>query len=103
MLGTNTSAAFTKFAWTTASLANRAMTIFVSSRNLPVISVDLFAILFDGLVHQSEIVRGYLSCKIQQVFSRPANRLGQGAGEVKDLDLLLYGQLIKLIDKLLLN
>lgn len=63
----------------------------VSGRNLPVIGVDLFAISFDGLGHQAKIIYVYASRKMQEVFALPSLWLGQSAGKVEYLCLLLNG------------
>ena len=54
---------------TTASLANKAMTILVSNKYLPLMPVHLLAIVLDGLMNQLQVVRWNHTGKAQQFFT----------------------------------
>jgi hypothetical protein len=84
---------------TVASLAKIAMAMFVSSRNLPLIWIDLLTSLFDRLRYDCEIRRVDHPSKPNQGLARCAAPLEgrKCASEVQDPALFFGTELFELL------
>src|SRR5207249_7167027 len=101
----NTSAASATRCLTAASSAKRAITIFVSRRNLPLAKIHRFTAFFDRIAHSLEIIWRYVAREAEEIGAGNSTQfnVGEFASEIQHTLLLCFRKLMKQFRNFLIN
>src|SRR5262245_44621399 len=105
MIEANTSAASVTRCLTAGSSAKRAITIFVSRRNLPLTKIHRFTAFFNRIAHSLKIVWRYAAGEREEVGTGNSVwfNVGEFASEIQHGLLLCLRKLMKQFRNLLIN
>jgi len=105
MLEANTSAASVMRCLIAGSSAKRAITIFVSSRNLPLAKIHRFTAFFNRIAHSLKIVGRYAAGEPEEIGTRNSMwfNFGELASEIQHALLLCLRKPMKQFRNFLIN
>src|SRR5215470_2786626 len=105
MLEANTSAASVTCCLTAGSSAKRAITIFVSRRNLPLAKIHRFTAFFNRIAHSLKVVWRYAAGEREEIGTRNSMWFngGQFASEIQHALLLCFRKSMKQFRNFLIN